>query len=51
MSETFNIIVIDNNMKEVKILKIYNLLGQEVDILYEGIKIIIYSDNTIIKKY
>ena len=47
--ETFNIISIDNR-KNKKIIKILNTIGQEVNMDYKGVKIIIYEDGTRIKK-
>jgi hypothetical protein len=47
----FNPIVIDNTRSFKQILKIMNLLGQEVDENYPGLKVILYSDGTSVKKY
>ena len=45
-------IVVINNIKDpnVKIVKILNILGQEVPENYNGIKIIYYSDNSVVKQ-
>lgn len=49
--ETYsNIIVVNKNKKELKIVKITNILGQEVGDDYEGLKVIQYSDGSVIKK-
>ena len=51
MSETFETIAIDNLYeKDVKVIKIINILGQDVDDSYEGLRIIMYSDGTREKK-
>ena len=49
--EVFNIIAIDNRIDDKKVSKITNLLGQEVDRYYRGVKIVIYEDGTIIKLF
>lgn len=47
-----NLISIDNSCESsVKTIKIYNLLGQEVDESYSGAIFIYRSDNTIIKRF
>lgn len=45
-------IVVINNTKtsEEKIIRILNILGQDVELNYEGIKIIHYSDGNIVKQ-
>jgi hypothetical protein len=49
--KVFSIISSDNScFKDIKIIKITNILGQEVSEDYNGIKIIFYSDGTIMKK-
>lgn len=45
-SETFEIISIDNSIKQKEIMKVYNMMGQEVNLEYIGLKIIIYSDGS-----
>ncbi len=40
-----------NSNDDLKVIKIYNLLGQEVDDNVEGIKIYYFNDGSIIKKY
>lgn len=50
--ETYSsIISVLNETKEVKTIKIVNILGQEVDETYNGVIFIYKSDNTIIKRY
>ncbi len=46
-----NIITIDNRLNAENIETIFNLLGQKVDINYQGIKVIKYKNGEIIKKY
>jgi hypothetical protein len=49
--ETYsNIIAVNQNKKEVKVVKITNILGQEVGEDYEGVRVIQYSDGSVIKK-
>lgn len=48
--ETFNIIAVENRVVEKKVVRITNLLGQEMEPGYEGLRIIYYSDGTVIKK-
>lgn len=43
---TFDVISVDNTKNELKIVKILNLLGQEVDLLSKGAVIVIYNDGT-----
>lgn len=50
-SEYFNIVAIDNSIKNKEIYKIYNIMCQEVDINYIGLKIIKYTDSTIEKRF
>lgn len=47
MYELLGVIAIDIRPKEI--LKIINLMGQEVDKYYDGIKIVIFEDGTTIK--
>lgn len=49
-SEYFNIIAVDNSLKQKEIYKIYNMMGQEVGLEYVGLKIIHYTDNTTDKR-
>jgi hypothetical protein len=44
-------IAVKNNIKESKIIKVLNYLGQEVDESYQGIKFIYYDNGIIKKKY
>ncbi|GEM_PF-5240395 len=44
-----NIILIDNSEVSRSIIKIINLLGQEVDSNYKGAVIVVYSDNTVLR--
>lgn len=46
----FNTVYIDNFSGKI-IYKIYNIMGQEVDLNYVGLKIIQYTDNTIEKTF
>ena len=46
----FEPIVIDNTSNK-KIVKVYNILGQEVDIDSGGLRIILYDDGTILKLF
>ena len=46
VSETFNVISINNSKKQKQILKITNTLGQEVPQDTKGLLIIIYTDGT-----
>jgi hypothetical protein len=48
-SETFNIISIDNSKKQKQVLKIINILGQEVSQDTKGLLIITYTDGTSVK--
>jgi hypothetical protein len=45
------ILVVDNRKIYKKIVKIYNTMGQEVNLDYNGLKIIFFDDSTIIKQY
>lgn len=48
----FSIIVIDNSRTaDVKLLKTTDLLGREVDSTYHGIRVLFYSDGTVMKIY
>jgi len=49
-STTSQIIAIDNRLSSKEILKINNLMGQEVDDTYKGIVIVHFTDGTTIKK-
>lgn len=49
-SDYFNIVAVDNSLKNKEIYKIYNMMGQEVDLEYVGLKIIQYTDNTTEKR-
>lgn len=46
-----NVIAIENQLVEKKIVKILNILGQEISSDYEGVKIIHYSDGSVVKQY
>jgi hypothetical protein len=48
--KTHNIISIDNTVKDKVIVKTVNLIGQEIDDSYTGLRIVIFSDGTSIKK-
>lgn len=50
-SKTFNIIAIDNNVLNKKLVSIFNIMGQEVGINYSGLKIFLYEDGTIEKVF
>lgn len=43
------VVVRDNGMK--KLVKIINLMGQEVGENYQGVKVYLYSDGSVVKKY
>jgi hypothetical protein len=43
------VVIRDNGMQ--KLVKILNIMGQEVDETYQGIKIYLYDDGSIVKKY
>lgn len=45
------IILIDNSLKAKKITKIVNILGQEVDENFQGMRIIVYEDGSIVKYF
>lgn len=49
--EVFKTIAIDNTPIEKKLIKIVNMMGVEIDNTYEGIKIFIYEDGTIEKRF
>lgn len=46
-----DIIYIDNREKRIELVKVTNFLGQEIDLYTIGIKLLFYSDGTIIKKF
>lgn len=48
--EYSKVIVIDNNIIKPTIIKVVNMMGQEVSEDYIGLRIVIYSDGTTIKK-
>lgn len=48
--EFFNIIALENKLTENKILKVTNIMGQEVPLDFEGLRIIYYSDGTTTKR-
>jgi hypothetical protein len=48
-SEVFKSIAIDNIVEPKVLVKTINLMGQEVDENYKGIKALIYSDNSVRK--
>ena len=50
-TEVFQPIVIDNRVNLEEIYKIYNTMGQEVDLYYSGLKIIHYTNGKVKKKY
>lgn len=51
-SETFKVISINNTIEDgVTVVKTINMLGQVVDESYKGLRIIIYSDGTRVKRY
>lgn len=46
-----NIIDVDNScIKDLKIIKIINMLGQEVDAMYDGPRFLYYEDGSVVKK-
>jgi hypothetical protein len=51
--KSFDIIYIDNSSLDnyIKVIKIVNILGQEVDMNYEGLRLIYYSNGKVIKTY
>jgi len=49
--EVFNIVGIDNKPKFVKLVKVINMIGAEVSQDYNGIKIYVYEDGTIMRKF
>lgn len=49
-SKLSDIVAIDNSLKEKKLIKICNVLGQEVNEESTGMKIYIYSDGSTVKK-
>ena len=44
-------IVIDNNILNKKLVSIFNVMGQKVDVNYSGLKIYLYEDGTIEKVF
>lgn len=46
-----DVIYIDNREKRIELIKVTNIIGQEIDIYTPGIKILFYSDGSIIKKF
>jgi len=46
-----DIIYIDNRQRRIELLKVTNILGQEVDLYSKEIKILYFSDGSIIKKF
>jgi hypothetical protein len=48
--EYFSIIVIENSITPKTIIKTTNMLGQELPLNFEGLRIVYYSDGTIIRK-
>ncbi len=50
-TKDFNIISIDNRKVIPQLIKITNILGQEVDSDFPGVKFFHYSDGTIIKRF
>ena len=45
------IIYVSNVERRIELVKVINILGQEIDLYTPGIKLILYSDGTIIKKF
>ena len=50
MFKEYGPIGVDNTLKPSKLLKIINLMGQEINENYKGIVIEVYEDGTIIRK-
>jgi hypothetical protein len=46
-----NVIAVENKFAEKKIVRVLNILGQDVNENYEGVKIIYYSDGSVIKQF
>ena len=46
-----DVIYIDNREKRIELIKVTNIIGQEIDIYTPGIKILFYSDGSIIKNF
>lgn len=44
-------ITIDNSQPDVQLIKITNIMGQDVPAEYPGVKVFIYSDGTVIKRF
>lgn len=49
-TKNLGIISVDNQTQEVTLVKIVNLLGEEVQEDYDGIKVYIYSDGSTVKR-
>ena len=50
-TKKFTTLVIDNSSNnELKIIKTLDLLGREVDDTYQGVKLVYYSNGTVVKK-
>ena len=47
--EVFKVIAIDNSKEKKTLVRTVNLMGQEVDENYKGIRVLIYSDNSVRK--
>ena len=47
---TFQIISIDNTKNAPSIIRVTNIMGQEVPLTFEGLRIIYYSDGSTLKK-
>ncbi len=51
-SKYHGIVAVDNSKgKDVKVIRILNMLGQDVNENYEGIKLFYYSDGTVVKQF
>ncbi len=46
-----DVIYIDNREKRIDLVKVTNILGQEIELYTPGIKLLFYSDGSIIKKF
>ena len=49
--ETFRMLAVNNSKDASHIVRVVNLMGQEVELEYEGLKIVYYSDGTTEKRY
>lgn len=49
-SESFDVIYVDNSVEPKKVIRVTNMMGQEVSEDFEGLRIIYYSDGTTKKK-